>query len=131
MGADESAASFFANDGRAAPGAPTLPSRAASITSEAMASRPYFQPVPIYVGRAPGWTGPVLGARGGAPASNALLARTNPGAAEPVAKPEKPGARKQKVVTREIEERAKPGAKSKPGVKSRKLVEQKPRNKAR
>ena len=32
-----------------------------------MHKRPNFEPVDVYVGRAPGWTGPALAARGDAP----------------------------------------------------------------
>ena len=57
---NESPAAFFANDGRPPAGSSTT--RAASITAEQMAVRPSFDPVPVYVGRAPGWNGAVAGA---------------------------------------------------------------------
>ena len=84
---DDSPALFFANDGRAAASAQP---RASSITAESLAVRPYFEPVNVFVGRAPGWTGSVAGAVGAAasraPAPPKLAARSN----EPIAKPVPP-----------------------------------------
>ncbi len=80
---DDSSALFFANDRRPAPASP-----AASMTAESLLARPYFDPVPVFVGRAPGWNGPVAGARAApvarSPApSKAQIAH----ASEPIAKP--------------------------------------------
>jgi D-alanyl-D-alanine carboxypeptidase len=49
---DDSAAAFFASDGRA---------QARAVFT--MGPRPQFEPVEIFVGRRPGWTGPVAMAR--------------------------------------------------------------------
>lgn len=39
-------------------------SRAASTTASALSGpRPYFEPIPVYLGRAPGWTGIAMGPR--------------------------------------------------------------------
>lgn len=85
---------FFFSDGRAPASATT---RAAAQTAEQMAVRPVFEPVPVYVGRAPGYSGPVAAATGGEPASgratpaSAFAARAagsaGPLAADPGARP--------------------------------------------
>ena len=54
-------AAFFATNGASAPA-----SSVAAI-QEQLQTRPSFEPVDVYVGRAPGWTGPALAARGDAP----------------------------------------------------------------
>ncbi len=54
QGADDSAAAFFANDGR-----PT------AARTFAMGPRPVFEPIEVFVGRKPDWNGPVAMARSG------------------------------------------------------------------
>ncbi|MDB5544698.1 MAG: D-alanyl-D-alanine carboxypeptidase [Hyphomicrobiales bacterium] len=54
QGADDSAAAFFANDGRPA-----------AARTFAMGPRPVFEPIEVFVGRKPDWTGPVAMARSG------------------------------------------------------------------
>ena len=56
-----------------------------AATQEQMHTRPSFEPVDVYVGRAPGWTGPVLAARGDGPRPDASAA-AQPGAKTTVAK---------------------------------------------
>jgi D-alanyl-D-alanine carboxypeptidase len=61
---DDSAAAFFANDGRPA-----------TARTFAIGPRPVFEPVEVFVGRKPDWTGPVAMARSGpAPAKPASSA---------------------------------------------------------
>ena len=80
--------------------------------------RPWFEPVPVYVGRAPGYTGPVAMARGGEPPADKTLpaayaARSpvagGPLAADPGAKPLQLGAgatqRGVRVANHETDER--------------------------
>ena len=52
---------FFGNTGAGAP-----VNGVAALQGQ-MHTRPSFEPVDVYVGRAPGWTGPVLAARGDGP----------------------------------------------------------------
>ncbi len=139
---NDSPAFFFANDGRPPQGST---SRAASITAEQMAVRPWFDPVPVYVGRAPGWTGPVAAARDSASATarskpvtaTAYAAKTSerngPLAADPEAVPMKRSgakAKEQKPVTTASREsdghKAKTAAKTKPDPKAKKTAEAKP-----
>ena len=54
-------AAFFANNGGG------VPASNVAAVQEQLHTRPTFEPVDVYVGRAPGWTGPVLAARGDAP----------------------------------------------------------------
>jgi D-alanyl-D-alanine carboxypeptidase len=56
-----------------------------AATQEQMHTRPSFEPVDVYVGRAPGWTGPVLAARGDGPRPDASAA-AQPAAKATVAK---------------------------------------------
>ena len=60
-GEGDHTAAFFAINGAGAPA-----SSVAAI-QEQLHRRPSFEPVDVYVGRAPGWTGPVLAANGDAP----------------------------------------------------------------
>jgi D-alanyl-D-alanine carboxypeptidase len=114
-------AAFFRNDGKATPAAIT---GAASATADLLASRPYFEPVPVYVGRAPGWAG--------APASaTAYAAKPKPNgplAEDPKAKPlklvgAKPAAadaKGRKVASREAEpHKVRPGSKAKSVAKAK------------
>ncbi len=109
-GDNDSPALFFANDGKPPASATT---RAASITADQMAVRPEFEPIPVYVGRAPGWTGPVAGPRGSAviaakpkpvvAAAAKVVTQSAPIATNPDAKPVKltvgnPAAPKTKTV---------------------------------
>ena len=55
------AAAFFANHGL------TPPANGLAVVQAQTGVRPSFEPIPVYAGRAPGWTGPVLAARGDAP----------------------------------------------------------------
>jgi D-alanyl-D-alanine carboxypeptidase len=57
--ADDSPLAFFRNEAQAAPAAIDVGGVAA--TQAALAERPAFQPIDVYVGRAPGWTGPAAG----------------------------------------------------------------------
>ena len=70
----DSPAAFFASDGRSTGGA-TMSSGVAAIQST-LATRPYFEPIPVYIGRAPGYSGPVVGARdqGAKPVGSAVSA---------------------------------------------------------
>ena len=68
-------AAFFASQGMAAPA-----SSVAAIQSQ-MGERPYFEPLPVYIGRAPGWTGAATGSREGL----ALLTRAKPAGTETAA----------------------------------------------
>ena len=54
-GDGDTAAAFFSTQGMAAPA-----SGVAAIQSQ-MGERPYFEPIPVYIGRAPGWTGNAVG----------------------------------------------------------------------
>ena len=67
-GEGDHTAAFFANNGAGAPA-----SSVATI-QEQLHTRPSFEPVDVYVGRAPGWTGPVLAARGDAPRAETSIA---------------------------------------------------------
>ena len=70
----DSPAAFFASDGHTTGGA-TMSSGVAAIQST-LATRPYFEPIPVYIGRAPGYSGPVVGARdqGAKPVGSAVSA---------------------------------------------------------
>ncbi len=144
MSEGDNAAAFFASDGRAPAGAV---SRAASITAEQMATRPWFEPIPVFVGRVPGWTGPVAAARGGVgeparekPAAASAFAagaagRHGPLAEDPAARPMQLGATRTQAakpapvkVARHAghDQAAKPAGKAKPDPKAKKVAEAKP-----
>lgn len=85
LAADDSAASFFASErgraqGSAAPQGRTM----ANFSGVQLGERAVLQPVPIYIGRAPGWNGRVAG--------------PNVPDEEPAAEPERPG--KKRLATR-------------------------------
>jgi D-alanyl-D-alanine carboxypeptidase len=88
---DDSPAAFFRNDGRAA-GSPVEVGGVAA-TQMALAQRPVFEPIDVYVGRPPGWTGPVVGPEG-PPAKVASSADES----KPVAR--KAAAKKPKVAAK-------------------------------
>ncbi len=57
---DDGPAAFFR--GLGAPAAPTpIDAGGVAATEAALAERPAFEPLDVYVGRAPGWTGPAAG----------------------------------------------------------------------
>lgn len=60
---DESTAAFFATDGH--PGTAAAATSSVAAIQEQMATRPYFEPVPVYIGRAPGYNGPAVMAHDG------------------------------------------------------------------
>jgi D-alanyl-D-alanine carboxypeptidase len=101
----DSPAAFFASDGHSS-GA-TLTSGVAAIQAQ-MATRPYFEPIPVFIGRAPGYAGPVVGARdsGARPVGSAVTAAIAAKAAE-TAKAERDAKAKARVEAR-VEARAKP-----------------------
>ena len=72
-----------------------------------MGARPNFEPVPVFAGRVPGWTGPVLAARDDAPRSAASVPAAPAGKAAAV----KSGGKKAV--------RGKPAGKKKPAAKAR------------
>ena len=105
---DDSPAAFFRNDGRAA-GSPVDVGGVAA-TQMALAQRPIFEPIDVYVGRAPGWTGPVAGPGGAPDKVAAAEAAEKPPARKTARAHAKPAAHKQ-VVTEKP--KGKSGAKGK------------------
>jgi D-alanyl-D-alanine carboxypeptidase len=116
MADSESSAAFFANDGRSS-GA-TLSSGVSAIQAQ-MASRPYFEPIPVFIGRAPGYTGPVVGARdlGRAPAVGAAVTAAIAARAREAAKSEK--AEKIEKPAKVQHAQARPAPKTKAKIKAK------------
>jgi D-alanyl-D-alanine carboxypeptidase len=119
---DNSPAAFFAADRNRQWGSAPAPATAATMATVAGGSlgpRDPLIPIPIYIGRAPGWTGAARGAVGSAeppakPAATREAART-PGA--PV---RLPGAAPQRESTRAGKRTAaRPGPAPRPGLKQR------------
>jgi hypothetical protein len=85
------AAAFFANHGLAPP------ANGLAVIQSQIDAKPSFEPVTVYAGRAPGWTGQALAARGDAPqpatsptsASAAKGVAAKSAAAKPKGKPAK------------------------------------------
>jgi len=67
-GEGDHSAAFFSTNGAGAPAG------GVAAIQEQLHMRPSFEPVDVYVGRAPGWTGPVLAARGDAPRAEPSIA---------------------------------------------------------
>ena len=95
---DDSPAAFFRNDGRAA-GSPVEVGGVAA-TQMALAQRPIFEPIDVYVGPAPGWTGPVVGPE--APPAKVAVAEVahKPAAHKPAQARAKPAAHKPAVAAK-------------------------------
>ena len=101
----ESSAAFFASDGRSS-GATT--SSGVSAIAAQMATRPYFEPIPVYIGRAPGYSGPSVGARDARPTPSVGAAVT-----AAIAARAKDAARGEKPAKAKPQAKAKPAAKPK------------------
>ncbi len=107
-GDGDHSAAFFANNGEGAPG------NSVAAIQEQMHIRPSFEPVDVYVGRAPGWNGPVLAARGDAPRAD-LGAAPQPAAKAMVARAKgKPLAKGKKAAKKKPAPKAKAEAKPSP-----------------
>ena len=71
-GDNDHSGAFFANSGAG------VAVNGVAAMQEQMNTRPTFEPVDVYVGRAPGWTGPVLAARGDGPGPAAKASDPRP-----------------------------------------------------
>ncbi len=114
----ESSAAFFASDGRSS-GATT--SSGVSAIAAQMATRPYFEPIPVYLGRAPGYTGPSVGARDARPSPSVGAAVT-----AAIAARSKEAAKTEKAEKPVKHARARPSAKPRPEAKPKPAATPKP-----
>jgi len=96
------ASASFATQGAAGP-----TSGVAAIQAQ-MGARPNFEPVPVFAGRVPGWTGPALVARGDAPRPAAGASEVPAGKAAPAK------AKGKKAVKGKLAGKKKPAAKTRP-----------------
>jgi len=101
MQGDPAAASF------AAPGMAGPTSGVAAIQAQ-MGARPSFEPVPVFAGRVPGWTGPALVARDDAPRSAAGALATPAVQAAPVKPKGKHAARGKSAGKKKSAAKARP-----------------------
>jgi len=99
------AAAFFANHGL------TPPANGLAVIQAQIDARPSFEPISVYVGRAPGWTGPALAARGDAPQPVASPASGKP--AKVVARPKGKPAKGKHAGKKPPAPKGKPAAKPK------------------
>ena len=107
-GEGDHAAAFFANNGAAAP------TNNVAAIQEQLHTKPSFEPVDVYVGRAPGWTGPALAARGDTPRPD-MGAAPQPAAKATVAKAKgKHAAKGKKAAKKKSASKAKAEAKPSP-----------------
>ena len=110
-GEGDHAAAFFAHNGAAAP------TNNVAAIQEQLHTKPSFEPVDVYVGRAPGWTGPALAARGDTPRPD-MGAAPQPAAKATVAKAKgKHAAKGKKAAKKKSASKAK--AEAKPGPTAR------------